>query len=237
LQDVRLDLGHTGVVRGILELAPPGTAFDELLASLSAKDLPALKQQSMTLPIEVRSALLTLPRLNGGHEVLTAARRGLPASSTITAALDELDAIVERCGADAVSIDLSDLHGYRYHTGVTFAVHTAHSANAVLQGGRYDGIGSAFGRARPAVGFSIYLRELAELGENEPPRAIRAPADADPRLRAVVSQLRAAGETVVQRLPGESSQEHEGEFVFDRALERNGNDWSVSTMPTDRRKH
>lgn len=237
LQSVRLDLGHTGVVRGILELAQPAAPFDELLASLSAKDLPALKQQSMGLPPEVGSALLGLPRLNGGREVLTAARSSLPASRTITAALDELDAIVERCGADAVSIDLSDLHGSQYHTGVTFAVHTARSANAVLQGGRYDGIGNAFGRARPAVGFSIYLRELAELGENDPPRAIRAPADDDSRLRAAIAELRAAGETVVQRLPGESLQEDESEFIFDRAIERLGNDWSVSALPKDGRKH
>ncbi|MBC8118434.1 MAG: ATP phosphoribosyltransferase regulatory subunit [Burkholderiaceae bacterium] len=237
LQSVRLDLGHTGVVRGILELAQPDAPFDELLAALSVKDLPSLRQQSMTLPDEVRRALLNLPRLNGGREVLTAARSGLPASRTITSALDELEAIVERCGADAISIDLSDLHGYRYHTGVTFAVHTAQSAHAVLQGGRYDGIGSAFGRARPAVGFSIYLRELAELSENDPPQAIRAPAGDDPRLRELVAKLRAAGETVVQRLAGESSQEHEGEFVFDRSIERTGNDWNVSMMPTDRRKH
>ena len=185
LQSVRLDLGHTGVVRGILELAPLATALvDELLASLNAKDVPALQQQASELPVEVRSALLALTRLNGGREVLDEARRRLPASATITAALDELDAIVERCGADDVSIDLSDLHGYRYKTGVTFAVHTAGSANEVLRGGRYDDIGRAFGRARPAVGFSIYLRELAELAADDPPRAILAPADAITRLRA-----------------------------------------------------
>src|SRR5215207_1942466 len=94
LQNVRLDLGHTGVVRGILELTASATPFvDELLASLSAKDLPALPQ-------EVRAALLELPRLNGGPEVLASARRNLPGSRAITAALDELDAIIERCGAD-----------------------------------------------------------------------------------------------------------------------------------------
>ena len=105
-----------------------------------------------------------------------------------------LQAIVERCSADDVSIDLSDLHGYRYKTGVTFAVHTAGSSNEVLRGGRYDDIGKAFGRARPAVGFSIYLRELAELAADDPPHAILAPADGDQRLRALIAQLRAAGE-------------------------------------------
>lgn len=228
LQSVRLDLGHTGVVRGIIELAPlPAALVDDLLASLNAKDVPALRQQASGLSSDVRAALLALTRLNGGREVLDEARRKLPASAAITAALDELEAIVKRCGADDVSIDLSDLHGYRYKTGVTFAVHTAGSPNEVLRGGRYDDIGKAFGRARPAVGFSIYLRELAQLAADDPPHAILAPADADRRLRALIAQLRAAGATVVQRLEGEADRAEESEFIFDRVIERRGDTWQV----------
>ena len=228
LRSVRLDLGHTGVVRGILQLSPlPASLVDDLLASLNAKDVPALQQQSVALSSEVRAALLGLTRLNGGLEVLHDARRKLPGSAAITAALDELQAIVERCGADDVSIDLSDLHGYRYKTGVTFAVHTAGSASEVLRGGRYDDIGKAFGRARPAVGFSIYLRELAELAADNPPHAILAPADADQRLRALIAQLRAAGEIVVQSLESETDGAEESEFIFDRAIERRGDTWQV----------
>ena len=228
LRSVRLDLGHTGVVRGILQLSPlPTSLVDDLLASLNAKDVPALQQQSVALSSEVRAALLGLTRLNGGREVLHDARRKLPQSAPITAALDELQAIVERCGADDVSIDLSDLHGYRYKTGVTFAVHTAGSASEVLRGGRYDDIGKAFGRARPAVGFSIYLRELAELAADNPPHAILAPANADQRLRALIAQLRAAGEIVVQSLESETDGAEESEFIFDRAIERRGDTWQV----------
>jgi ATP phosphoribosyltransferase regulatory subunit len=228
LRSVRLDLGHTGVVRGILQLSPlPTSLVDDLLASLNAKDVPALQQQSVALSSEVRAALLGLTRLNGGREVLHDARRKLPQSAPITAALDELQAIVERCGADDVSIDLSDLHGYRYKTGVTFAVHTAGLASEVLRGGRYDDIGKAFGRARPAVGFSIYLRELAELAADNPPHAILAPADADQRLRALIAELRAAGEIVVQSLESETDWADESEFIFDRAIERRGDTWQV----------
>jgi len=228
LLSVRLDLGHTGVVRGILQLGSlPAALVDDLLASLNAKDVPALQQQSGSLSSEVRAALLALTRLNGGREVLHDARRKLPASAAISAALDELEAIVERCGADDVSIDLSDLHGYRYKTGVTFAVHTAGSPSEVLRGGRYDDIGKAFGRARPAVGFSIYLRELAELAADTPPHAILAPADADQRLRALIAQLRAAGEIVIQRLESEIERDEESEFIFDRAIERRGDTWQV----------
>ena len=237
LSKVRLDLGHTGVVRGILELAQATTSLvDDLLASLSAKDIPTLQQQSLPLSGDVRTALLVLARLNGGPEVLDEARKKLPATTAITAALDELGAIVERCGADDVSIDLSDLHGYRYHTGVTFAVHTAASPHSVLRGGRYDDIGRVFGRARPAVGFSIYLRELAELVPADTPRAILAPASDEASLRALIAQLRAAGEIVVQSLPGETQQVHESEFVFDRVIEHSAGTWKVVTSRNNGQK-
>jgi len=202
--------------------------------------VPSLRQQSVALPSDARAALLALARLNDGNEVLAAARRELPSVPRITAALDDLDAIVARCGADAVSIDLLDLHGYRYHTGVTFAVHTADAPNAVLRGGRYDDIGKAFGRARPAVGFSIYLRELADLAEDSPPHAIRAPADDDIQLRALIGKLRAGGETVVQRLPGEKIEtrgQGDDDFVFDRVITRRGDEWSVVAAHKAGREH
>ena len=228
LQSVRLDLGHTGVVRGIIELAPlPLALVDDLLVSLNSKDVPALRQQASELPAEVRAALLALTRLNGGREVLDEARRRLPASAAISAALDELEAIIKCLNADDVSIDLSDLHGYRYKTGVTFTVHTEGSSNEVLRGGRYDDIGKAFGRARPAVGFSIYLRELAELALDDPPHAILAPAESDVPLRELIAQLRRQGEIVVQRLEGESDRVEESEFIFDRVIKRHGQTWEV----------
>jgi ATP phosphoribosyltransferase regulatory subunit len=228
LQSVRLDLGHTGVVRGIIELAPlPAVLVDDLLASLNSKDVPALHQQASELPPTVRSALLALTRLNGGREVLDEARRKLPASAAITAALDELEAIIKLLNADDVSVDLSDLHGYRYKTGVTFTVHTDGSSNEVLRGGRYDDIGKAFGRARPAVGFSIYLRELAELAVDDPPHAILAPAGSDHLLRELIGQLRRQGEIVVQRLEGETDRAEESEFIFDRVIERHDQSWEV----------
>lgn len=228
LKSVRLDLGHTGVVRAIIDLAPlPAVLVDDLLASLNSKDVPALREQASELPAEVRAALLALTRLNGGREVLEDARRRLPASAAITAALDELEAIIKSLNADDVSIDLSDLHGYRYKTGVTFTVHTEGSSNEVLRGGRYDDIGKAFGRARPAVGFSIYLRELAELAVDDPPRAILAPAGSDHPLRELIGQLRRQGEIVVQRLEGETDRAEESDFIFDRVIKRRGQSWEV----------
>lgn len=225
LPTVHLDLGHTAVVRALLDLAAPAPAVvDDLLAALSSKDEPWLRDLVSGMPRAAADALLELVSLNGGAEVIDRARARLPALPPISAALDELSTIARNCGAHA-SFDLSDLHGYRYHSGVTFAVHVEGLPTAVLRGGRYDGIGRAFGRARPAVGFSIYLRDLARLGEAASPRAILAPARHDPALRDLVRQLREAGEVVVQALPGEEQQA--GDFVFDREIARQNGNWSV----------
>ena len=225
LASVRLDLAHTGVVRALLDLATPMAAsVDDLLSALGSKDEPALRELVAGMPPEAAGALLLLVRLNGGPEVIERARAGLPRLPRIGAALDELETIAQGCGAE-VSFDLADVHGYRYHTGITFAVHVEGLNAAVLRGGRYDDIGKAFGRARPAVGFSIYLRELARLGQNGSPRAILAPPGQDPALRTLVRQLREAGVVVVLGLPGEAGQA--GDFVFDREIARANGNWSV----------
>jgi ATP phosphoribosyltransferase regulatory subunit len=228
LARIVVDLGHTGVVRALLDLArlsPP--AEDDILAALSTKDTPALQQAVAGLAPDVRDGLLALGRLSGGPEVIDAARRLLPDAPALRAALDGLQALVAGCGAQAVTIDLADLHGVRYHTGMTFAVHDSRLPEPILRGGRYDNIGKAFGRARPAVGFSIYLRELAGLLGGETRRAILAPAGDDATLREAVQKLRAAGDTVVQRLPDERGTADPGDFTFDRELQHIDGAWRL----------
>jgi ATP phosphoribosyltransferase regulatory subunit len=226
---VSLDLGHTGVVGGLLDLAGmTDVAEDAVLSALSTKDIPALQATVEALPPAVRDGLLALGRLSGGQEIIEAARRVLPPEAGIRAALSELEQLAARCGADTVSVDLADLHGYRYHTGMTFAVHAPELPSAVLRGGRYDNIGKAFGRARPAVGFSIYLRELVRLLGTRAARAILAPADDDKELREAIRRLRAGGEIVIQRLADESSEPDCGDFNFDRELRRVGNAWQLA---------
>lgn len=200
---VRFDLGHTRILRALLELDPAAQRLaDEIVAALSTKDAAALAALSAELAAPAGPALRALARLHGGEEVLAAARAELPSSPALAAALDELQqlvAVLRRVGA-AVSIDLADLHGFRYHTGATFAAYAAGWPVALARGGRYDDIGRAFGRARPATGFSIDLRELTRLNQGTSARAILAPAGDDGQLAALVETLRAAGEVVIRRL-------------------------------------
>jgi len=221
---VFLDLGHTGIVRSLLAAQPlsPATA-DSVLEALSAKDDASLRDAARELPGATTEALLALTRLHGGVEIVDEARAVLPRSESVVRALDDLTWLIERCTAEDVSVDLADLHGYRYYTGVNFAAYDQRASGALLRGGRYDDIGRAFGRARPATGFSIDLRDLGRLNGIARNNAIHAPALRDDALLAAIESLREHGEIVVQAL---SEEERPGEGV-DRELRLLEGRWQV----------
>ena len=163
---LHLDLGHVGVYRALAAGAGiAGNGEDtELFAALRAKDVPTIAELTAKLPAAWRDALMALPTLYGpAHEVLAAASARLPDTPAIRNALAALAALAQS-GApqvEALHIDLADLTGYHYHNGPIFSVVTAGEPNAIGTGGRYDGVGKAFGRARPATGFTLDLRQLA----------------------------------------------------------------------------
>lgn len=218
--EVRLDLCHVGVVRAILA-TDPRTAPDEgaLFAALRAKDVATLRQLSAAYEGATRDALLALPRLYGEPEVLAQAREVLPRFPGVRQALDDLQELTALAheAKVAVTIDLADLRGYQYESGAMFALYVPGLPNAVARGGRYDHVGEAFGRRRPATGFSMDLRELARLLPGaERKRSIRAPWGQDPALRNKIAELRRAGEVVIQSLPGHDNDQEE--FDCDRVL-------------------
>jgi len=161
VKKLRLDIGHVAVFRAIVHAAKAGAALEaELFAALQKKDLPALRGLTRGLDARSRAALLLLPELYGGAEVLALADKKLPAIAPVKRALATLRALAKACPVPA-SFDLAELRGYHYHSGVVFDAYCEGVAGAVARGGRYDEVGKAFGRARPATGFSIDLRSLA----------------------------------------------------------------------------
>ncbi|HQO29274.1 MAG TPA: ATP phosphoribosyltransferase regulatory subunit, partial [Accumulibacter sp.] len=122
--------------------------------------------------------------------------------------------------------------GYRYHNGVVFAAYHAQAAGALALGGRYDGVGQAFGRARPATGFSLDLRELARAVVSiSPAMAILAPyAPEDGALAMQIADLRHRGEIVIERLPGEAA--YDGPPA-DRQLCCRQGEWRVEVLNKD----
>jgi ATP phosphoribosyltransferase regulatory subunit len=231
---VRMDLSHVGVLRAILENdAKAKKSEAELYALLRAKDVPGLRMISGGFEADTRAALLALPGLYGEKDVLARARVVLPKLPGISKALDELESLVNiAAGTASVTVDLADLRGYQYESGAMFAIYVPGLPNAVARGGRYDHVGEAFGRARPATGFSMDLRELARLMPiAERKRSIRAPWGKEPQLRAKILELRKAGEVVIQSLPGHDNDQDE--FDCDRILvldEGNGGNWILKNL-------
>ena len=204
---VHLDIGHVSVFRALVTragLTAPQEA--DLFQVLQAKDVPALRELSNGLDAVTRDALLLLPELYGGPDVLDVARARLPDYPELTACLDALARIGRELNGDVKELcfDLAELRGYHYHSGVVFAAYAGNRPEAIARGGRYDEVGRAFGRARPATGFTMDLRELAQMAnaEERPLRVLAPYQPADAGLQAEIARLRAAGTVVVSDLPG-----------------------------------
>jgi ATP phosphoribosyltransferase regulatory subunit len=227
---VRLDLCHVGVLRAIIAGDAGATRqAPQLFSLLQAKDIPGLQDISGAYAPATRAALLALPGLYGDVTILEKARSILPSLPGIAEALDALKVLVDLAPEADIIIDLADLRGYHYHSGVMFAAYVPGLPNAVARGGRYDHVGEAFGRARPATGFSMDLRELGRLmpGAARKP-AIRAPWSTEAGLQQKITELREAGEVVIQSLPG-----HENdldEFDCDRAVVCHNGQWIIQNL-------
>ena len=229
----RIDLGHVGIFRALAEAAGlPQESEENLLNLLQAKDVPGLIDACSEVPSPYREALQRLPQLYGGADVLDRAALELPALPAITAALDGLRHLVASAADLPFSVDLSDLRGYHYHNGVVFAAYCPGYPAALALGGRYDGAGRAFGRDRPATGFSMDLREVARLAPaGKASCAILAPyAGQNEKLAAHIGALREHGEIVVELLPGETACEGP---VCDRKLAQVGEHWIIEAIQED----
>ncbi|ALP63277.1 MULTISPECIES: ATP phosphoribosyltransferase regulatory subunit [Paraburkholderia] len=230
---VRLDLCHAAVLGALIDGEPAASSLGEaryeaLAEALAGKDVPLLNELTANLTPVTRDALRALPTLYGDASVLEEARARLPNAPEIARALDDLAFLAQQVDGAEVMIDLADLRGYAYHSGVMFSAYVDGVPNAVARGGRYDKVGQAYGRARAATGFSLDLREVARISPIEArSSAILAPWQHDDALRTSVAALRDAGEVVIQALPGH---DHAlDEFACDRVLvERNGQ-WVVES--------
>ena len=225
----RIDIGHVGLFHALADWAALGNAArEEAFGLLQGKDVPGLRELLAQTDPPAREAILALPGLYGGVETLDAAAGSLPRIPEVAAALADLRRMAGELADLPLGLDLADLRGYHYHSGAVFAAYAPGHPAAVALGGRYDGVGKSFGRARPATGFSLDLRELVRLlPPGEAREVIFAPyGDDDPELMAVIRRLRAAGESVVERLPGEEMSPHGA----GRQLVRREDGWTIASL-------
>lgn len=211
LQDISVDLGHVGIYRSLEAQASLSAAAEqELFDILQRKALPDLQlfAQQQQLSPTLAQAFGEIIQLNGGLEVLElAAQRLTGLGEAVEAALAALAGTAQQLSALfpelPIHIDLAELRGYRYKTGIVFAAFVPGQGREVARGGRYDGIGASFGRSRAATGFSADLNALADitaLAEENSPERVLAPALPSAALAAVIADLRAQGVAVVSSL-------------------------------------
>lgn len=217
VDEVFVDLGHVGIFRALSVAAGLSKMQEaQLFDALQRKAAPEIDDllSAWELDADISASLKQLPWLNGGIDVLARARQCLGDNAAIGEALDQLEQLAgfvsrQRPGV-ALHFDLAELRGYHYHTGVVFAAYVPGQGRAIAQGGRYDDIGSVFGRSRPATGFSANLNALMGLAGTRPAvsRGIFAPVARNAAEQATLLEkmaaLRANGERVVAGLPGQS---------------------------------
>jgi ATP phosphoribosyltransferase regulatory subunit len=238
---LRIDVNHSAIVPSLLK-GLNSVDQEEVYRLISQRDVPSLKSLLVNSPDPQKSALISIAA-SDADESLASLRRYLPSSSEIAVCLSQFEALQasslwKHLPDTSLALDLADVRGYRYHNGLVFSAfvldsdHPRVRSQAMGRGGRYDGAGDAFGRARPATGFSLELRGLAALNErpqaNLRMNAIRAPWADDPKLRQAIAELREAGEIVVQVLPGHEDEQQE--FFYDRQLLARNGLWQLDAL-------
>ncbi|MFO8153947.1 ATP phosphoribosyltransferase regulatory subunit [Thioalkalivibrio sp.] len=237
VRDASIDLGHVDIYRSLARVAGLDPVRERTFFDLlQRKAIPEIEEtlNAWQLDAEIGRQLRALVELNGGAEVLAEARAVLAAAPVqVSAAIAHLETVIARLQESHpdldVHVDLGELRGYSYHTGLVFAAFVPGSGQEIARGGRYNDIGRVFGRARAATGFSTDLRQLLRLvpEEGEAPRdCVIAPAEGDSGLDAAIADLRARGVRVRRLLAGESPDA----VKTGRRLQRRGREWVVEEL-------
>ena len=227
IKALQIDFNHVGIFDALMKNTDP--IFEkQLYQALQSKDQTEVKALTKDFDAVTRDALCALTELNGDVAILAEAAKRLPKTPAITKALAELLQVSDQLkDLDVgVSFDLAELRGYHYHSGMVFAAYAEGCPGPLALGGRYDEVGQAFGRARPATGFSLDLRGLVKaLPPSNVKQCILAPYGNDDSLIKKIDELRKSGEKVVQELPGHEA--YVDELNFNRKLKNLDGVWQV----------
>jgi len=213
---LNMDLGHVAVYRSLAEAAgfdrQQEQTFFDFLQRKSAADIHAWIDANIR-DCQFASWFAALPELAGDVTVLEQAKTALAgAPAAVFQAIDDLAAVAQvvqsRWPQVKVHYDLSEVRGYHYHTGIVFAAFAPGYGGTIARGGRYDSIGEVFGRARPAIGFTVDIstvnRLVAPSFSLESLAPVFAPYSENAAQWGAVQALRRAGRRVVCALhPGE----------------------------------
>ncbi len=211
-----LDLGHVGIYRGLSKAANLSESQETALFELmQVKALPEIDQwlEREVSDEQCRLWFQQLPRFSGSADILNEASEFYSnAPEPVRSAISDLSTVAKQLGSRfpeaKLYFDLSELRGYHYLTGMVFGAFAPGVGTAIANGGRYDQVGEAFGRSRPATGFAVDLtavRALLETNEDTClSSAIFAPFSDTSNYWAEIQRLRASGERVVCGFEGQN---------------------------------
>ncbi|MFY0665036.1 MAG: ATP phosphoribosyltransferase regulatory subunit [Natronospirillum sp.] len=242
LESLTLDMGHVAIYHAVVNALDLSSAQQsELYGLLRQRALPELKAWlNMHVANDAhRQLLMSMPTWSGGIELLDRLDDTLsdfPVQTSLNA-LRELVTVMQKKHPEVrLHLDLAELRDYNYHTGLVFSLFHKEHGHAVAKGGRYDDTGAAYGRSRPATGFSADLKTLGGLTDpsiRQQRRRIYAPVLAndgqdDTTLQRTIAQLRAEGSVVVQ---GFSQQPDEAaELECSHRLSELSGTWQVTPL-------
>lgn len=229
-----LDLGHAGIFDILCdEVNLVGEAKQDLFSILQRKSAPDMQAflNTMDCADSHKSAIAAMNQLHGDAQILQQAKSVLaPAGGRMVVAINKLEALAEKLGKHLsnhqIHFDLAEVRGYHYQNDLVFAAYDRASGAELARGGRYNNIGEAFGRARPATGFSADLKQLLKLSQldSDTQPAIFAPLSDDPALDQIITELRNSGETIIAGL---SSSDTAKSSACKRQLEQDGDTWAI----------
>jgi len=169
ISEFQINLGSVDFFGGIVDrIELPEDQISKLKSVLNLKDQQGLEALLQSMPLEERrkNILRAIPHLTGGREVLNEAR-GLIRNARSVESLDHLEeiySIFDKLGlARHLTIDLGEVRGFDYYTGILFRAYIPQLGFEVASGGRYDGLSATFGESLTAVGFSFSLDRLEQI--------------------------------------------------------------------------
>lgn len=178
-----IDLGHLGLAREILRALelPPGLE-SSARRLIGKRDRAGIDEvlQSARASRAIQGFVRLLPDWAGPPSILAKAAKRAPTPG-IRRALTDLAATVREIEAQEMGVplrvDLAEMRGFDYYTGVRFQAYVEGASNAVLGGGRYDDLLGRYGRPSPAVGFAVDVEEAAGVMETQLAQSREADGD------------------------------------------------------------
>lgn len=237
VKDLNIDLGHVGIYRGLAVAANLNTdeesSLFEMMQRKAQTEINSFVD-ALNTSADIQRMLKVLPSLSGDLSTLEKARAEFKkAPKDVLQAIDQIEKVaqglLQRVDNVSLHIDLAELRGYGYKTGIVFAAFLNGHGREVARGGRYDGVGERFGRARAATGFSVDLKTLVKLGAYSAPdkQSILAPAAADDSLHQAIQACRAKGYVITEALDAEDYAAQVP--YFQKVLVKNNDEWQIKT--------